>query len=124
MLPYSYYSYVLISLSSYNDIRQGNHTFTPNKDLGIDTLTYPRSEKDIEEDFPVQRADPDFFPHWCYMISFPFLFATLILHLVFHSLFIFGVIVSSLHTTSHPLLAASSAALFSLTIHRATSYWG
>ena len=76
------------NLCSYNDIREENGL---EMDGGGPTLFF--SEEAREEDFPPHRADADYFAYWCYLISFPALMVVLVLHLILHNLYIFGVIV-------------------------------
>lgn len=76
----------------YNDIRK-NATFTTGEGTKF-PLPFP--DEHIEEDFPAQRADPDYFAHWCYVVSFPVLMIFLVLHLILHNLYIFGLIGHSL----------------------------
>ena len=83
------YIILYILIHSYNDIRK-DHSF---KDEEGRTISLGYSNETIEENFPAQRADADYFPFWCFVISFPVLMVFLVLHLILHDLYIFGVIV-------------------------------
>lgn len=82
---------------SYNDIRK-DKTFTTDEDLGFpdNKFPLPLADKFVEENYPAQRANPDFFAYWCYIVSFPILLVVLVLHLILHNLYIFGVVVRQL----------------------------
>ena len=78
--------------SSYNDIRK-DHRYTIDNGVTVN-LGFSRAVNEaIEKNFPVQRADTDFFAFWCYTISCPAALVVLVLHLILHDLYIFGVIV-------------------------------
>lgn len=79
-------------MHSYNDIRK-DHTIKDKEGRTIPLGFSAAINETIEEDYPPQRADADFFPFWCFVISVPVLLVFLVLHLVLHNLYIFGVIV-------------------------------
>ena len=82
----------MLLFHSYNEIRK-DHSI---KTAGGMTLSLGYSEEandTIEEDYPAHRADTDYFPYWCFVISLPFTVTILVLHLILHNLYIFGVIV-------------------------------
>ena len=72
----------------------------------------------------MHRADADYFPYWCYVISFPVMLVVLVLHLILHNLHIFGVIVGYPHTAwrVEPGNEATLTHCHYL-LHRATCYW-
>ena len=77
---------------NYNDIRK-DHSYTIDNGVTVN-LGFSRAVNEtIEKNFPVQRADTDFFAFWCYTISCPAALVVLVLHLILHDLYIFGVIV-------------------------------
>ena len=52
------------------------------------------SEKDIEEDFPENRADPDFFTYYWFAVVFPLAAVLTIIHLFLHGVPVLGFILS------------------------------
>ena len=80
-------------MCSYNEIRK-DHSYEVDGGVTIYLGYSALANETIEKNFPAQRADLDFFPYWLYTISFPVTLLVLVLNLVLHNLYIFGVIVS------------------------------
>lgn len=56
----------------------------------------PLTKQDIEEDFPKNRADSDFFTFYFFAVAFPIAVLLIVAHLILHGLPVVGFIVSLL----------------------------
>jgi hypothetical protein len=88
-----------VHVCSYNDIRENQSLVV----MGF-RRPVPLQPQTIEEDFPENRADPDFFTFYFFAVVFPFAAVLTATHLILHGIPIVGFIVS---LVAHLLLTLS-----------------
>lgn len=88
---------------SYNDIRDNRMVrVAAFNDMSFDVEMFFMNDTDqiIEEDFPENRADSDFFSFYFFAVAFPVAALLTIAHLILHGLPIVGFIISLVVSSS------------------------